>query len=64
MRTKLSTHFSAAFTAAAIVFIGYMVKQPQMIAWLQAHWLVSDLLTGAGTAYGVYVNYSTSQVPS
>jgi hypothetical protein len=60
---KISTHFRAAFTAALIVFIGYMLKQPQMIAWLTGHWLVSDLITGAGMAYGVYTTYAQPLAP-
>lgn len=60
---KTSAHVRAALTAALIVFIGYMIKQPQMVAWLQAHWLVSDLLTGAGLGYGVYTAYSDPVAP-
>jgi hypothetical protein len=60
---KISAHFRAALTAAIVVFVGYMIKQPQMVAWLQAHWLVSDLLTGTGMAYGVYTAYADPAAP-
>jgi len=61
---KISTHFRAAFTAALVVFIGYMLKQQQIVAWLQLHWLYSDLITGVGMAYGVYTTYSQPLQPA
>lgn len=60
---KISTHVRAALTAAAVVFVGYMIKQPQMVVWLEAHWFVSDLLTGLGLAYGVYITYASPTAP-
>lgn len=55
---KVSTHVRAALTAALIVFVGYILKQPQMVSWLSAHWLVSDIVTGLGMAWGVYNTYA------
>ena len=61
---KTSTHVRAALTAAIVVFVGFMLKQPQMVAWLELHWLLSDAITGLGMAYGVYTTYADPmQVP-
>lgn len=55
---KISTHVRAALTAALVIFVGTLFKQPQMVAWIQSHWLASDFITAASTAYGVYITYA------
>ena len=55
---KTSAHIRAALTGAIVIFVGYMLKQPQMVAWLDSHAILSDVITGLGMAYGVFNTYA------
>lgn len=59
VRAKLSTHTLTIALGVLVFSAHHFFADPHAAAWLNAHWVLSDLGSSIGAALGVYAIYAS-----